>query len=103
MWGPSLPLVFIYIPVIFTQLSVGVPSSHRFADFLAKVARCSYGDPSRARVITSCTVVLFTRAFTLIAMNTTLIPCLMCMEPDRNRLAIAFRIRPNGLVASMVA
>ena len=28
------PLFFIYIPVIFTQLSVGVPSSHRFADFL---------------------------------------------------------------------
>ena len=29
-------LVFIYIPVIFTQLSVGVPSSHRFADFLLR-------------------------------------------------------------------
>jgi hypothetical protein len=28
------PLVSIYIPVISTQLSVGVPSSHCFADFL---------------------------------------------------------------------
>jgi hypothetical protein len=30
------PLVSIYIPVISTQLSVGVPSSHRFADFLPR-------------------------------------------------------------------
>jgi len=36
--GTFLPflLVFIYIPVIFAQLSVGVPSSHRFADFLPR-------------------------------------------------------------------
>ena len=41
-------------------------------------------------MVTSCTVVSFTRAFTLIAMNTTLI--LMCREPDRKRLAIVCTI-----------
>ena len=30
------PLISIYIPVISTQLSVGVPSSHCFADFLPR-------------------------------------------------------------------
>jgi hypothetical protein len=55
-------------------------------------------------VITSCTVVLFTRAFTLIAMNTTLIPFVLCIGSQigidwllLSRLLTASRTAPMGL------
>ena len=43
-------------------------------------------------MITSCTVVLFTRAFTLIAMNTTLIPFVLCAMSQIEAVGYCFMI-----------